>query len=143
MKKVLIASDHGGFKLKDEIKKYIQELGYECEDLGCDSADSVDYPDLAKKEAEKVLETGNTGILICGTGIGMSMVANKFKGIRAALCHNDFTAQMAREHNDANILCMGERVLDVEVAKKITKIFLETPYSNEERHTRRIEKIEC
>lgn len=141
MKKIIIGSDHGGFALKQEIKKYLEELGYGYEDVGCDSEESCDYPLYGKKAAEKVRKTGGIGILICGTGIGMCITANKVKGIRAALCHDEYTAKMAREHNNANILCMGGRVLSKDTAKNITKTFLETEFSNEERHKNRIKEI--
>lgn len=140
--KITIAADHAGYKLKEELKKYLEELGHEAEDLGTGSEESVDYPDYAKKAAKEVAKQGNKGILICGSGIGMSMAANKIKGIRAALCHNEYTAKVAREHNDANILCMGARDIDANTAKKLTKIFLETEASQEERHKRRVNKIE-
>ena len=140
--KLVIAADHGGFKLKEELKEYLDELAQEYADLGTDSEDSVDYPDYAKKVAKEV-QKGALGILICGTGIGMSMTANKFKGVRAALCYDEYTARMSREHNDANVLCMGGRVVDSEMAKKITKVWLETPFSKEERHHRRVGKISC
>lgn len=140
--KITIASDHAGYKLKEELKEYLTELGYEPEDLGTNSEESVDYPDYAKKGAEQVAKENNKGILICGSGIGMSMAANKVKGIRAALCHNEYTAKVAREHNDANILCLGAKDTNTETAKKLTKIFLETEASQEERHKRRVSKIE-
>lgn len=141
MKKVITGSDHGGFALKQEIKKYLEESGYEYEDVGCNSEESCDYPIYGKKAAEKVRKTGGIGILICGTGIGMCITANKVNGIRAALCHDEYTAKMAREHNNANVLCIGGRVLSSDMAKKITKIFLETEFSGEERHKNRINEI--
>jgi ribose 5-phosphate isomerase B len=140
--KIIIASDHAGYKLKEELKQYLKELGHEAEDMGTNSEESVDYPDYGKKAAKEVAKTKSKGILICGSGIGMSMVANKVKGIRAALCHNEYTAKASREHNDANILCLGARDTDRETAKKLTKIFLETEASSEERHKRRVSKIE-
>ncbi len=140
--KIIIASDHAGYKLKEELKQYLKSLGHEPEDLGTDSEESVDYPDYAKKAANKVAKEKVKGILICGTGIGMSIAANKVKGIRAALCHNEQTAKAAREHNDANVLCMGSRIISSEMAKKITKIFLETEASAEERHRKRVKKLE-
>ena len=141
MQKIIIGSDHGGFKLKQEIKEYLEELKYEYEDLGCNSEESCDYPEYGRKVAEKVIETNSIGILICGTGIGMGIIANKIEGIRAALCHDEFTAKMARQHNNANILCIGSRILNNETAKKITKTFLETNFSKEERHIKRIKQI--
>jgi ribose 5-phosphate isomerase B len=139
--KIIIASDHAGYKLKEELKEYLKGLGHETEDMGTNSEESVDYPDYGKKAAEQVVSSGNKGILICGSGIGMSMVANKIKGARAALCHNEYTAKASREHNDANILCLGSRDTDTETAKKLTKIFLETEASKEERHKKRVNKI--
>ena len=142
-KQVVIASDHGGFGLKGHLIAHLLKKGYEVLDMGCYCADRCDYPDYAKKLCRIVLKQKNPGILICGTGIGMSIVANKQKGIRAALCHNTFTAQMAREHNDANVLCLGGRVLKEKEAKKIVDVFLKTDFSNEARHRGRIKKMEC
>ncbi|MCK5282980.1 MAG: ribose 5-phosphate isomerase B [Nanoarchaeota archaeon] len=139
--KVIIGSDHGGYGLKEKLKEYLASKGIDLEDMGTNSEESCDYPDYAAKAAKKVQETGNTGILVCGTGIGMSMAANKFKGIRAALCYDEYTARMAREHNDANILCLGERTTKDEDAKKIVDVFLATDSSKEERHKRRVNKI--
>lgn len=138
---IIIGSDHAGYELKEEIKKFLDEQDLEYKDVGTDSTESTDYPDYAKKVAEAVQE-GNRGILICGTGIGMSITANKFKGIRAAVCHDEFTAKVSREHNNANILCMGGRVLGPELARKMTKVWLETGFSEEERHHRRVEKMD-
>lgn len=141
MEKIILGSDHGGFKLKQEVKDLLKELNYEFEDLGCNSEESCDYPEFGQKVAEKVAETDGKGILICGTGIGMSMTANKVKGIRAALAFDEFTAKMSREHNNSNILCLGERTTDEKMAKKIVRIWLETPFSDEERHGRRVDRI--
>jgi len=139
--KIIIGSDHAAYQLKDDIKKYLKDNGYEYEDVGTHSGESCDYPDYALKAAEKVVQENARGILICGTGIGMSMAANKVKGIRAALCHNEETARMTREHNDANILCIGSRIIDKETALKIAKVWLETPFSRDERHAKRIKKV--
>ncbi len=141
MKKIIMASDHGGYKMKEAVKKCIQQLDYKVEDVGCHSEESCDYPDYGIKAAEKVVKEDLLGIFVCGTGIGISIAANKVRGIRAALCFSEFMAEMARQHNDANVLCLGGRVLDEETAKKIAMKFLETPFSNEERHRKRIEKI--
>src|SRR3990172_121670 len=108
--KIAIASDHAGYQLKEEIKKVLESFAVAYEDLGPQNTESVDYPDYAKQVARAV-QKGNRGILCCGTGIGMSIAANKFKGVRAALCHDSLTAQMSREHNDSNILIMGGRVV--------------------------------
>jgi len=139
---IYLGADHAGFHVKEELKKYLEELGYEYDDLGNKELDlEDDYPDFAIKVAEKVTETDNYGILICATGLGMSMVANKVKGIRAAVCWDDFTALQSREHNNANILCLAGKALDTETAKKIVRIWLETEFTGEERHIRRLEKI--
>ena len=139
---VYLGSDHGGFKLKEVLKKWLVGAGYKFTDLGCFSEESVDYPDFAIEVCEKVHEEpASRGVLVCGTGIGMSMVANKFPGIRAALCTNESMAQMAREHNDAQIICMGGRVSSDEIGVKMLEIFLKTNFSGEERHKRRIEKM--
>jgi ribose 5-phosphate isomerase B len=138
---IVIASDHGGLELKSALVEYLLSAQQVVHDLGTMSDDSVDYPDYAAQLA-KALSRGEAarGILICGTGIGMSITANKFPGVRAALVHDDFTAQMAKEHNDANILVMGGRVLDVASARSMVKIWLETPFEGG-RHQRRLDKI--
>jgi ribose 5-phosphate isomerase B len=139
---IYLGADHAGFNLKEEIKKYLKELGYEYEDLGNTVLDPQDdYPDFALKVAKKVVERGGKGILICATGIGMCITANKIKGIRGAICWDDFTALQSREHNDANILCLGSKVLDLETVKKIIRIWLGVEPSSEERHVRRLKKI--
>ncbi len=139
-----IGSDHGGYALKLEIIELLHERGYEFKDYGCFDGDAIDYPDVAKPVAQAVLDgTIEKGILICGTGIGISIAANKFKGIRCALCSDHFTAVATREHNDSNILALGGRNTGPEVAKDIVDAFLSTPFSNDERHKRRISKIEC
>ena len=138
-----IGSDHAGYKMKLVLKTHLEERGFEVEDVGCFSEESCDYPDFAKKVAGAVAGgTAEKGVLICGTGIGMSIAANKVPGIRAALVTNEFMAQMTREHNDANVLCMGARVLDTETAVHLLDIFLDTPFSEEEKHMRRISKLE-
>jgi len=138
-----VASDHGGFELKEELKPFLKSLGAEPIDLGTFSAESVDYPDFGALVAEKVSrgELGK-GILICGTGIGMSMVANKFPRIRAALANDLYSSRCSREHNDANILIIGGRIVGKELAKEIVKVWLETPFA-QGRHKRRLEKIEA
>lgn len=138
--KIIVGSDHGGFGLKKEVVKYLESNDYAIKDMGCFSEESCDYPDIAIKVAKEVAKTKGRGILICGTGLGMSMVANKVKGIRAALCHNEFTAEMSRKHNDSNILVLGGRVLDKEMAIKITDIWLNTDFEGE-RHQKRLDKI--
>lgn len=141
MQKIFIASDHGGYNLKEKIKDVFSKLGYEFEDFGTSSTASCDYPVFAKKVAQKVQETKGRGILVCGTGIGMSIVANKFKNIRASHCTDTFSARMTREHNDSNILCLGERITGQDLALDIVKIWLETPFSNGERHLNRLNMI--
>ena len=137
-----IASDHGGFALKEELKKHLEDKGYELKDYGCFSEESCDYPDFAHKVTDAVLSGEcEKGILLCGTGIGMSMTANKVKGIRAALCGDCFSAEATREHNDSNVLCIGARVTGPELAFKIAEIFLSTEFSGDERHIRSIGKI--
>ena len=141
--KLAIGCDHGGFELKEEILKYIKTLkNIEVADFGVANKDSVDYPDYGARVSEAVSQgTTDRGILICGTGIGMSIVANRFPKVRAALCHDHFTAQMSREHNDANILVMGERVIGKGVALEIVKTWLETEFAGG-RHQLRLNKID-
>ncbi len=141
MKKIIIGSDHGGFELKEILKEYLKELSYDYEDVGTKNRESCDYPDFAKKVSQKIIEKNSRGILICGTGIGMSMAANKIKGIRAALAFDEYTAKMSREHNNSNVFCLGERTTKEIMAKKIVKIWLETKFSKEERHHKRVGKI--
>lgn len=140
---IALGCDHGGFGLMQEVKKHLEERGFEYKDFGCYSEESVDYPIYGRKAAEAVASGEcERGIIICGTGIGISITANKVKGIRAALCHDCFSAQATREHNDANILAMGARVIGPGHALKVVDTFLDTPFSNDERHVRRIAMIE-
>jgi len=140
--KYYIATDHAGYALKEFTKAYVQELGHKIIDLGPDSADRVDYPDFAKKCAEAVVaDEGSHGILICGTGIGISIAANKVTGIRAGLCHDAFTAHATRAHNDANILCFGERVVGRGVVESMLDAFCNTEFEGG-RHAGRVNKIE-
>ena len=140
--KFYIATDHAGYALKAYVKEYVRSLGHEIIDLGPDSADRVDYPDYAKKCANKVVEDkGSFGILICGTGIGISIAANKVPGIRAALCHDHYTAKLTRQHNDANILCFGERVVGKGIIEDMIDAFCETEFEGG-RHAGRVDKIE-
>lgn len=139
--KVALASDHGGYKLKIKVKSLLEEEGIEFYDFGPNNTDSVDYPDFAKKVATAVSNGEyNLGILICGTGIGMSIAANKVKGIRAALCHDVFSAKATRQHNNSNVLAMGERVIGSELALEIVRTWLNTEFEGG-RHQRRIDKI--
>lgn len=138
-----LGCDHGGYELMQEVKAHLTKRGFEFKDFGCYSTDSVDYPEYAKKVAHAVADGEcELGILICGTGIGISIAANKVKGIRAALCSDCFSAQATKEHNNANILAMGARTIGPGLALKIVDTFLDTPFSNDERHIRRINMIE-
>lgn len=140
--KISIASDHAGFEAKREMIDYLINKGYEVKDFGTNSLDSCDYPDFAIPCAESVASgQSDYGILICGTGIGMAICANKVKGIRCANCQDDFSTRMTREHNDANMLTLGARVVSVEKMKSLVDIFLSTPFSNQPNHVRRIAKI--
>jgi ribose 5-phosphate isomerase B len=138
-----VACDHGGFELKEELKAFLKSLGAEPVDMGTFSEESVDYPDFGVLVAEKVSRGElEKGILVCGTGIGMSMVANKFPRIRAALANDLYSSRCSREHNDANILIIGGRIVGKELAKEIVKVWLETPFAGG-RHKKRLEKIEA
>ncbi len=140
---IAIGCDHGGFEYKQMIMQHLSDKGIDFEDFGTYTPESCDYPDYAIPVAEAVVSGKcSAGILICGTGIGMSIAANKVHGIRAAVCGDSFSAKATREHNDANILCMGARVISEAKALEITDIFLDTPFSGDERHMRRISKIE-
>jgi ribose 5-phosphate isomerase B len=143
MKRVAIGCDHRGFALKQVIISFLQTNGYEYRDLGCRSTDPVDYPDIAQKVGEAVASGDfDQGILVCATGIGMCIAANKVKGVRAALCHNVFAAQRARQHNDANVLCLGGEDVDSGSAVEIVKTFLTTDFEGG-RHARRVDKIKA
>jgi len=139
---IILGSDHAGFALKEFIKGYLTEKKFEIEDCGTVSEASVDYPDFGIRVAKKVASGEfDRGILICGTGLGMSMVANRFKKVRAALCHDIFSAMMSRRHNDSNILVLGGRVIGSELAREIVQTWLKTPFEDE-RHRKRIEKFD-
>jgi ribose 5-phosphate isomerase B len=139
---IAIASDHGGFRMKGKLAKLLTSMGHTCHDLGPHEGNPVDYPDYAQRVATAVADgLYDRGILICGTGRGMAMSANKVKGIRAAVCEDTYSAEMSREHNDANVLCTGERVLGPGLADEIVKTWLEAEFSEEERHGRRATKI--
>ena len=139
--RVAIGNDHGGLNFKDEILALLEELGHEVEDFGCNSPDSVDYPDYADLVIKAVLEGGcQRGILICGSGIGMSMAANRKQGIGAALCQEQFGARMSREHNNANVLCLGARIIGPSLAMEIVRTWLETEFAGG-RHQQRIDKF--
>lgn len=140
-KNIFIASDHAGLQLKNTMVEHLEAKGWQITDLGTHSKDSCHYPLMAHKLCEQVLETGQKGILICGTGIGMSIAANRYAGIRAALCVHEFHAKATRQHNDANVLCLGERVTAPGLACLIADIFLSTPFESG-RHLERINLIE-
>lgn len=141
IKNVAIACDHGGYELKLEVMKHLDQMGISYTDYGCNSTDSVDYPDYGIPAAKAVAEGKHeSGILICGTGIGMSLCANKVKGIRAAVCSDSFCARMTRAHNDSNVICMGARVVGLGVALDIVDAFLITEFEGG-RHNSRIAKV--
>ena len=140
---IALGCDHGGYELMQEIMKYLDEKGYAYKNYGTYSTDSVDYPVYGRTVGEAVAKGEcEKGILVCGTGIGISIAANKVPGVRAALCTDCFMAEATREHNDANILALGGRVVGTGLALKIVETFLTTPFSNDERHIRRIAQIE-
>ncbi len=139
---IAIGCDHGGYGLKLEIIKYLEKNGLKYQDFGCDG-EAVDYPIIAKKVGQAIIDGKcEKGILICGTGIGISIAANKMKGIRCALCSDCFSAEATRLHNDTNIIALGGRVVGPELAVKMVDIFLNTPFSEDERHIRRVGMIE-
>ncbi|MGL5677557.1 MAG: ribose 5-phosphate isomerase B [Cellulosilyticaceae bacterium] len=138
-----IGCDHGGYALKQEIMSFLKAQNVEVKDFGCHSTDAVDYPEYGKAVANAVASGEcEKGIIICGTGIGISIAANKVSGIRCALCHDCFSAEATRLHNDANMIALGARVVGAGLAIKIVETFLNTPFSDDERHIRRIEQIE-
>lgn len=142
--KVIIGSDHAGFNYKTILLAALQENGHEVIDLGTDSEQPTDYPDHAADVARALIaRKGERGILICGSAVGVSIAANKFKGIRAGVCHDTYSAHQSVEHDDVNILCMGERVIGIELAKDIVFAFLNAVFSAEERHIKRLEKIKA
>ncbi len=140
MSKIVIASDHGGYRLKNEIIKHLKTLQLEVNDLGCYNTESCDYPVYAKLVAEEVIKGDVKGILVCGTGIGMSIAANRFDGIRASHCTDTFSARMTRMHNDSNILCLGERITGAGLAVDIVDIWLNTEFEGG-RHKKRLDLI--
>lgn len=139
--KIALGSDHAGFDLKERVKGYIKELGLDFDDVGAYSPDSVDYPDFAEKVGVQIRDgKAERGILMCGTGIGVCIAANKIQGIRAAVVCDAEMARLSRQHNDANVLCLAGRFMDIELAKILVKVWLETPFDGG-RHQRRVEKI--
>lgn len=138
---IAIGSDHGGYALKQIIIEYLSELNYEYNDMGCYDENSVDYPDIAEKVCKAIVaDEASLGILVCGTGIGMNICANKIRGIRAAQCSDTFSAKMTRRHNNSNVLTLGGRILGPEIAKEIVREFLTNEFEGE-RHERRVNKI--
>lgn len=140
--KFAVACDHGAFEYKEIVKEMLEDMGHRVEDFGCHNTNSVDYPDYAEPAARSVAEGRNDrGIVICGTGIGVSITANKVKGIRCALCGDPVSAQLTRLHNDSNVLAMGQRIIGVELMKEIVRVWVNTEFSNDARHQRRIDKV--
>jgi ribose 5-phosphate isomerase B len=141
--KITIGSDHRGYPLKEDLIKYFKETSIDFKDVGTNSSDSVDYPDYAKLVGDAVVKQGyDFGILICGSGIGVSMAANKIDGLRAVNANNNNMAEMARKHNNANVICFGADFIDIEKAKRFLEIFINTEFEGGERHIRRIQKLE-
>lgn len=138
--RIIIGSDHGGYKLKNEIIKHLKTSGYEISDKGCFSEESCDYPIIAKDVVKEVLSSSGKGILVCGTGIGMSIAANRYEGIRASHCTDTFTARMTRAHNNSNVLCLGERITGVGLALDIVDVWLKTEFEGG-RHQKRIDML--
>ena len=140
--KIVIASDHGGFQYKNILLKDIGEHGYDVTDLGAFNEEPSDYPDYAAKVADAILHKGaERAILICGSGVGVSVAANKFKGIRAGVCHDTYSAHQSVEHDDVNVLCIGQRVIGIELAREVVLAFLAAKFTHAERHERRLGKI--
>jgi ribose 5-phosphate isomerase B len=140
--KIFIGCDHAGFELKEWLKQLLKDKGHQVEDLGTNSADSTDYPDFAHAVARAVASTNGVGVLLCGSGNGVAMAANKHADIRAAVCWNEEIARLARQHNDANIICIPARFVSKELTEKMTELFLSTGFEGG-RHQRRVQKINC
>jgi len=142
--RVALGADHAGFPLKQELAAYVKGLGYEVLDLGAHNADPADYPDYAEAVGQAVLtRKAERGLLVCGSGVGASVAANKLPGIRAAVCHDTYSAHQGVEHDDMNVLVLGARVIGVEMARELARAFLAARFSNEERHRRRLEKVKA
>lgn len=140
--KIALGCDHAGFALKDTVAKQVRLLGHEILDCGTDSSQSVDYPDFAEKVARAVVDKqAQRGILICGSGVGVCVTANKIKGVRASICHDAYTAKQAVEHDGLNVLCLGARIIGPATAEELVTRFLNASFSNEERHQRRLHKV--
>jgi RpiB/LacA/LacB family sugar-phosphate isomerase len=144
MKRIALAADHAGFELKEKMAAHLQGAGFEVMDLGTGDEEPVDYPDFARAIGEALREgRAERGILICGSGVGACVAANKIKGIRAGLCHDTYSAHQGVEHDDINVLCLGARVIGEELAKELVTAFLSAKFAGEERHRRRLAKIEA
>lgn len=142
--RLAIGADHGGFRLKTQLIDFVRAIGHQVQDLGAHDERASDYPDYARAVAEEILSgRAERGVLICGSGVGASVAANKFSGIRAALCHDCFSARQGVEDDDANVLCLGARVIGSELAKEITRIWLAATFSGAERHRRRLAKVDA
>jgi ribose 5-phosphate isomerase B len=140
---IAVGADHGGFLLKNKIVEFLKELGHEVHDLGTHSEDPVDYPDFAMAVSQEILlQKAERGILICGSGVGACVAADKFPGIRAAICHDTFSAHQGVEDDNINVLCLGAKVIGMELAKDIVKVWLSASFSGAERHKRRLSKVE-
>jgi ribose 5-phosphate isomerase B len=139
---VAVGADHAGYRYKELLADQLRTLGHEVIDLGTDGPQSVDYPDYARAVAEAVARgEADRGLLVCGSAVGVCVVANKVPGVRAGICHETYSARQAVEHDDMNVLCLGERVIGIEVAREVTKAFMAARFSDEERHRRRLEKL--
>jgi ribose 5-phosphate isomerase B len=142
--KVAIASDHAGYTYKKLLLEDIRELGHEVTDLGTFSEKPTDYPDHAEDIAHAIMDgEAKRGIIICGSGVGVCVVANKFKGIRAGVCHDSYSAHQSVEHDDMNVLCIGQRIVGIELAKELVRIFLKAKFSREPRHQKRLDKLDA
>lgn len=144
MRRIAIGSDHAGFLLKEILLNLIRKWGYEVQDYGTHSIDPVDYPDSVRVVCEAMRKGEcSEGIILCGSGVGACVVANKFPGIRAALCHDTYSAHQSREHDDCNVLCMGPRVIGDKLAQEITQVWLKAQFTGEDRHLRRLNKLKA
>ena len=142
--RIAVGADHAGFQLKQDLAAYLRELGHDVIDLGTTSTDPVDYPDFAEAVGKTVIENrAERGVLICGSGVGASVSANKIPGIRAAVCHDTYSARQGVEHDDMNVLVLGARIIGVELARELVRTFLAAKFTHEERHVRRLEKIKA
>lgn len=140
--RIVVGADHAGFELKQQLAEYIRSLGHFITDVGTDSTAAVDYPDFAVKLAREIIERrSERGVLICGSGVGASVAANKIRGIRAGLCHDSYSAHQGVEHDDMNVLVIGSRVIGVELAKELVRNFIGASFTHEERHQRRLNKV--